>query len=60
MSEWISVEDRLPEEYVTVLGYYDIYGRAISLWTGINWSSSDLIGTLPPTYWMPLPPGPEE
>ena len=67
MSEWISVEDRLPEEGIQVLiytwrkfrGYVEIVSPRRAMysrdghWTAI--SSWDF----EPTHWMPLPTPPE-
>lgn len=60
MTEWISVKDRLPEEYTAVL----VYGsRGVWLaWLGSDntWWDSDLdnIGN-DITYWMPIPEPPK-
>lgn len=65
MSEWISVKDRLPEEY------YDEYREPIpflvciegtqypfrAFYDGKNWG--DGISVLPVVWWMPLPEPPK-
>lgn len=60
VSEWISVNDRLPEEYENVLTYgarpfYDVVyiNRLIDKKNG-EWLYDGV------THWMPLPPLPEE
>lgn len=67
MSEWISVEDRLPEEAQEVLCFRgtDI-GALMDVYTYIgdnkwedsyeNWNYGDLEGI---THWMPLPEPPK-
>ena len=62
MSDWISVKDRLPEEFVSVLAWvYDGGGY----WVDTEWvvdgewevnddSRHEVL------FWMPIPPMPEE
>lgn len=60
--EWISVNERLPEEGTRVLGYdymgnvvcYFVYGTR--WWVGDGWNSAKGWGV---THWMPLPEPPE-
>lgn len=66
---WTKVSDKLPCEYLSVLGYDAIRGFTICKWLdrpdcprGTYWivnGSSGGIGTSievkPPEYWMPLP-----
>jgi hypothetical protein len=65
--DWISVKDRLPENYVDVL-IYDIkqgifrasaiieYG--VAFWTESSTGYSCCSGNVDPTHWMPLPERP--
>ena len=61
MSEWISVEDKLPPIYVNVL-IYDTIDNYISnsllnknkQWIGYESNIDDI------THWMPLPNPPQE
>lgn len=63
MSEWISVEDRLPEhenkKHIFVLAF-----RPDAIFDGIAIlkyrRSYGFAGVLPVTYWMPLPDLPED
>lgn len=68
MSEWISVEDRLPKYACDVICYHKITGRFIG-WLELldpnikdchqwnNWEGER--GIVPPTHWMPLPEPPK-
>ena len=74
MSEWISVEDRLPAPFIEVLCYNpnrrDKYGtgywvdrddfRDGQFWVyrGSSGGSKNRIASLVPTYWTPLPEAP--
>lgn len=61
MTQWISVKDRLPEEYKDVLAFGDegliiaqYYGEYLGGWaTSINKSTDNI------THWQPLPEPPE-
>lgn len=64
MSEWISVKDRLPEEFVDVLAYLK-NGKINRTWRDkvgfrnatskkVRWYSDGSV-----THWMPLPEPPE-
>ena len=69
MSQWISVEDRLPEKRNDVLMYFDSGNMAVGFWHDQDehitfWHAyiddgfyidCDCI----PTHWMPLPESPE-
>ncbi len=61
MGEWISVEDRLPEDYETVLVQQRPYEHALFGFFSITeWHTSDGVGgyvyvTNDVTHWMPLP-----
>ena len=68
MSEWISIEDRLPENHQTVIYYFEDVGMCIgeyeqlhdSLYgTGNCFSSNAGFLTDDVTHWMPLPNIPE-
>lgn len=53
--EWISVEERLPEEWKYVLVYwYDYHDVCFHKWDWIfyDW---DFYDNLKPTHWQPLP-----
>lgn len=70
MAEWISVKDRLPEDDVSVLCWYEYfrYGSYNCMWKtyGIgccyneHWVGEVMNGTMPRVIaWMPLPEPPE-
>lgn len=58
MGEWISIKDRLPEQYTDVIVLYD-FGRV-----GVNWTNkeNEFIehSDCKVTHWMPLPEPPKE
>ena len=59
--KWISVEERLPEEDVTVLVYRDGccgVARLLDAEPEIMWTYTGFGGD--PTHWMPLPEPPKE
>lgn len=70
MSEWISVEDRLPEQKKDVLMYFDTGNMAVGFWHDADehitfwcaytddgfYTDCDYI----PIHWMPLPEPPKE
>ena len=60
-SQWVSVEDRLPESRVNVLiGRDDNVGHA--KFNGHSWtiiSSNDVVAPYLVTHWMPLPEPPQ-
>jgi hypothetical protein len=57
MSEWISVDEQMPEEDTPVLTYHgdecDVAWHHNSFWFG----TAEMIT---PTHWQPLPPPPEQ
>ena len=61
MSEWISVEERLPEGRVTVLIYSRVEGiqPASYLYKDSEWIGADDDDLFVVTHWMPLPAPPE-
>ena len=70
MAEWISVNDRLPEDYVPVLAYVKhIDGkRAVFLVDHVidytngckTWAETDTSWKYCVSHWMPLPEPPKE
>lgn len=65
MSEWIKCSERMPEDYLPVLAFFDglttrlVYFDSTSKcwWLADNPS---YIGDFSPSHWMPLPPPPRE
>ena len=68
MSEWISVDELLPENEVEVLTYkaidhkYHDYrcGYVVIDREGVVWCESWASDVISPTHWMPLPEAPKE
>lgn len=68
MSQWISVEDRLPKEQQCILAYEKDYGVMWGDYQGIKYSQPVwivrkqglIIRTTEVTHWMPLPEPPKE
>ena len=63
MSEWISVDDRLPEDYCMAIVFQDGAMRMV-FWDTSEWTLPDMpFGPSPmcyePTHWMPLPEPPK-
>ena len=70
MTEWISVEDRLPEECGIYWVCYEVNGRLkthYSIWqensriykgSKFGWKSRELVRRSNIKYWMPLPAPP--
>jgi len=63
MSEWISVEDRLPDEDEICLAYPTLTGKVYPVWyfAKQGWRTIRFSGEVgqEPTHWMPLPEPPE-
>lgn len=60
MSEWISVNERLPEYDMPVFGY-DAENRDMGVVNFLNGEFFDICGDdMSVTHWMPLPDIPEE
>lgn len=70
MTEWISVKDRLPDDYVPVLVYVKhidgkrtvvLVDHIISYTNGCKtWAEIDKTWKYSATHWMPLPEPPKE
>ena len=64
MSEWISIDDRLPEEFITCLvfcdGFFEVaeYNKHFKTWINVLYSEITNIDNV--THWMPLPEPPEQ
>ena len=60
MTDWISVEDRLPEEHKDVLFFDElgIGGGVLRNSEWEDWNSNELNETV--THWQPLPEPPKE
>ena len=65
MTGWVSVNERLPEKYITVLvlhnnqvfpGFYNVKAKLWLTWSG--WKDLRLDNTTP-THWRHLPQPPE-
>ena len=63
MSEWISVKDRLPEQFVSVLGFMSDAGEFPPVRecyvVGEAFFFPALMDVHPVTSWMPMPEPPE-
>lgn len=57
--EWISIEDKLPDEYVPVLTF-GINGYVVAYYMGSGWNDIKWSCYTDPEYWMPLPEEPQE
>mgnify|MGYP003289466384 CR=1 FL=1 len=64
VSEWISVDDRLPDSGKCVLVYSKdggvaegVYNTSFGMWTQFRWNVTRLQSV---THWMPLPDAPKE
>lgn len=63
MSDWISVDDRLPDLDCMVLIANKDYGGVgydFALWNGDYWTRKAWPLGYTPTHWMPLPLPPED
>ena len=59
MSEWISVNEQLPEIDVRVIAYYD-GDYEFLLFNGDFWTRKAWPVGYIPTHWMPLPSAPNK
>lgn len=61
---WVSVEERLPETYTTVLVWRkevpSFVGPITAFWTGEMWTKDVQKGPLIVTHWMAIPAAPKE
>ena len=60
MSEWISVEERLPEENIRVLAAGLGVVTIDALYRGVWWCTETGDASYGITHWMPLPEPPGE
>lgn len=66
MNDWISIEDKLPEPFVSVLIYCPEEFPLPTVQEGYLAQNGKLFewmarwGECHPTHWMPMPEGPEE
>lgn len=59
MSEWVSVDDGLPDVDELVHVFDDRTGEYWHLrWTGEYWTTKEWPCGLAPSHWQPLPPPP--
>lgn len=60
-SEWISVEERMPEPFVNVLAYCKSLGyRVEANWNGQKWTPTGNQFCAEITHWMPWPEPPKK
>lgn len=61
MSEWISVDDRLPEDGDEILMWSEVFHGVVlgDRSDGEWWNESDIITTAKITHWQPLPEPPK-
>ena len=59
--QWISVTERLPEEWVDVLALLKCGGCVVVVRSGRKWRErwNNELMDRPPTHWMPLPKPPK-
>lgn len=64
--EWISVDDRLPEDFESHESFYIVSSKGLVCFStaffkdGEFWSSKDFVGLTDVTHWMPLPEPPKD
>lgn len=60
-SEWILVEERLPEPHHHVIGWQPGFARTAEVWIGSSgqWIGGDFEPAGDITHWMPLPEPPK-
>jgi len=58
MSKWISVKDRLPKEYESVLAFDGASIYIAHQFDG-SWMEDRECMDINPSYWMPLPEAPK-
>lgn len=60
MSEWISVEERLPDEQVKVICYFSEKSKVETSWhvISLGFMFEGIFGKV--SHWMPLPEPPKE
>ena len=59
MSEWISIDDKLPEENMDVRVYEPEVGQCVA-WLDDGDFYALGVNFVEPTHWMPLPDPPKE
>lgn len=55
-SQWRSVEEKLPEEYVDVIAFLKPDRWVKAFFDGEDWLASETFEGIEPIYWMPIPP----
>jgi len=55
--EWISVKDRLPDDFIHVLTWSFLEGFEVGSHSDISWQDRDGC-EYEPSHWMPLPKEP--